>query len=39
LEVLLLLDCIYGDKHVNENNKTLDNIETVRTTFNVRTYT
>jgi len=35
LELLLILDCIYGDKHVNEN---LYNIVKVRTTFNVRTY-
>jgi len=38
LELLLLLNRIYGDRHVNTNNKTIYNIEKVRTTYNVRTY-
>jgi len=37
LELLLLLNRIYGDRHVNTNNKTIY-IEKVRTTYNVRTY-
>jgi len=38
LELLLLWNCIYGHRHVNKNNKTIYNIEKVRTTYNVRTY-
>jgi len=33
LELLLLLNCIYGDRHVNKNNKTIYNLYKVRTTY------
>jgi len=38
LELLLLLNCIYGYRHVNKNNKTIYNIYKVRTTYTVGTY-